>query len=74
MPQIRLIPCNIETKANPKVLLFRCLECQKLFPENSDGEADTGLKRPMCPECFEEIDIESVGEYEADGDATGFPY
>lgn len=61
------------------MLLFRCLECLKVFQENQDGESDSGLKRPMCPRCAEEIDLEMVGEYETPSqggmaDATGEPY
>lgn len=39
------------------MLFLRCLNCNEVFKKNLDGESDIGIKRPMCPECGEEIDI-----------------
>jgi hypothetical protein len=43
--------------------ILRCLACAERgldprFTENLKGLSDNGIKRPMCPRCLEEIDIE----------------
>jgi hypothetical protein len=69
---------EIGGKPKDTMVLCKCLNCDQIFEENGNGIADNGIARPMCPKCFEEIDIESVGEYDGDlgalSDGTGHPY
>jgi hypothetical protein len=37
---------------------LRCLDCRKVFLPNMNGLSDSGVKRPQCPKCLEEIDLE----------------
>jgi hypothetical protein len=37
---------------------IKCGVCRSVFHENENGESDTGVKRPQCPACTEELDLE----------------
>ena len=40
---------------------LRCLDCGKIFRPNTKGCSETGVVRPQCPNCLEEIDIAEAG-------------
>ncbi len=53
---------NSRTILNPKPEKLKCLSCGAVFNFNEKGESETGIKRPMCPGCNEEIDLANAGE------------
>lgn len=48
-----------------------CMQCIRdgkpaAFEDNSNGRTENGEPRPQCPQCLEEIDIESADDLDVE--------
>jgi hypothetical protein len=40
--------------------VLKCMICKSVFANNLNGTSDTGIARPQCPGCQEELELEET--------------